>query len=385
MQINIFISIADIANIIYYIQQLYRYIVEYMKIIGQVLSKNTTLYHSSSKSVFAYKPYLWTSLNEDQSKLHIYDGNCGQLLTHRLSTNQETDIWPYLYKIELSRDLRLLSVFLEDNEYYFNVGDFHSQSHSKSPSQSKSHSLSEFIKKYGIVLPVVENCFVSELNGLCNIKILYLIEYLNQLCAQSDSGNECELSDGILDGYMCFNDQREVALINSHHLIKSTKQSRLINIKSDYDDSPYIINFSCPQVYGDEYIQRFQQLFPRLNWNEKELSGDPFQDFIDIFTKNNDKANGIEKSDLLDWNPPAESAITDEQIEMLTSLFKIRSEKINTNDIDDIREYIYGRYGLMGQLHFFFNYLCNKSIAIYIDHLMNLNDIPFNLIYSRYQ
>jgi hypothetical protein len=346
-----------------------------MKIIGTILKKNTTLYHSSIKSVFTHKPYLWTSLDEMQSKLHIYDGNCGQLLTHRLSTNSEIDIWPYLYKIELLRDLRLLSVLLEGDEYYFNTNE---------KDKAQFFSLSEFIKKHHIVLPEVDNCFATELNGLCNIKILFLIEHLNRLTAQH--GNE--LSDGVLDGYICFNDQREVALLNSHHLIECTKKSRLINIHSHAGNPQYIINFTCPQIYGIEYVQIFRQLFPLLNWNEKELSGDPFQDFIDISTKNNINAiaDGISDSKPdLDWNPPSETLITGEQVEMLTSLFKIRSEVINTNDIGDIKEYIYSRYGLIGQLHFFFNYLCNESISIYVDHLMHLNDIPFELIYSQFQ
>lgn len=146
------------------------------------------LYHGTSHLDFLQwllkpeKKYIWFSIDEKQSEYHIFAGAVYYYVGK--------DRFPTLYRLTVSKTLKLLNLTIKDGEHYL-VGD-------------ELVSLRKFLASYGMIPELeqlMEKGVCKNLLSECNAIIINLIDIMNQRFGLG------------LDGYSCFNDEAEISLI----------------------------------------------------------------------------------------------------------------------------------------------------------------------------
>lgn len=343
-------------------------------------SSKSPLYHSTINGNLTTdnltSSYIWTSFNLQQSQYHIFDGNCGRYHNDTLDYN---GAWPYTYRLTANRDLTLLPLFLREGIYYVS-----------NEIKSKQMLMSRFFNENGISMDLdetdktpPEHCKEKDFTGNCNSKILTLINKLNVNInlklkkMQSESDSDANLIQ--YDGYICFNDQNEIALLNPQHLIVKIERSHLENI---YDftgkrQRGIVISFAISAFTRDTYLKVLDKLCPKYI-KSYQVTGDPIIDYTNyknfILADPSDVLSGLCE----------ENNLTEDEIEKLNNEFQISYREFNTNDIVDLRQFMLTNFGTNGLTNLFFNYICNRSLVSYINYKMTLVD-KYKLQYSEFQ
>jgi len=173
-----------------------------------------SLFHSTVSAFDLSKvKYFWTSFDYNQSGLHIFDSKCERYFTN--DRYREVNLWPIMFEFNSNKNLILLDLFLNKSSNQYCVK-------TKIDGIDNNIDLFEYFKDtLNINLNELfegkrttfdnTNC-KNKYNKECNIKILIALDKFN------------ETSDMKYDGYICENDQKEIALINPYDkLVKINK------------------------------------------------------------------------------------------------------------------------------------------------------------------
>ena len=198
-----------------------------------------SLYHGS---VLEYDldviTYFWTSYNYKQSGLHIFDSKCARYKNNTERYNS-TNLWPFIDEYKAIKPLKLLKLKFNDNDKYQIYDDIQNDTH-------KYIDIDIFILKYNINIELINREFISINNNKynncqndfskeCNKKILIMIERINENFSKN------------YDGYICEDDENEIAIINPSRKIQKITQYKLISLSSSIIPETYY-------VYTDQCI-----------------------------------------------------------------------------------------------------------------------------------
>jgi len=214
---------------------------------------NKKLYHGTP--YFEYNleniKHFWTSYDYRQSGLHIFESMCNRY--NKFFFNDKM-LWPIIDEYTPKRDLKLLKIELLSNDSY-RIYDY-------IQGILESKPIEEFIEQYGININDISYKFDDDckkplnLSYECNKKILLIIEDINKKYNKN------------YDGYICDNDEHEIALINPNDILTLTKRYELININSNSLNDIYIYTDDCTrdtQSYNIFLGMYYQSIINELN------------------------------------------------------------------------------------------------------------------------
>lgn len=331
-----------------------------------ILNSEYVLYHSTvnSQLMLQKNKFLWTSYDRKQSYLHIFN-NCGRYEDYQ--GNQ----WPYCYKMQLQRSVRLFPVFIRDGKHYITNSSF-----------SRIESMMFFNKKiltmelYDYIsggnefgndfvesiskLTLDENCNNHDFMQNCNSKILVFLNELNKFL------------DEPYDGYICVDDQKEIAFLNPIDVfnIDAIKQFKLVSVINNNTDEFISINYCHSDMNFSDYSMRFNYLFNKENL-EIKLSGDPTYDLIQLKNKISIRKFSIEDS--IGYEDK-DIDLTEQEINTLEMDLNTKCVIINT---DNMYKFVFEEKTIADPLfalsQIFKYHLCPKIIVHYTyDYKMEL-------------
>jgi len=333
-------------------------------------SNKNKLYHSNLSGEI-YNRYLWTSEDINQAKYHIYDSLCSRFIDRLLNGKS----WPYLFEIKLKRNIKLLSLELIDDSYrLLDEKDF----------LTIDPEIIDLVNSRSIINNVVCK---DKYNADCNYKILNVITEIN---------NKYGLD---IDGYWCYNDQNEIALINPLNIIEDPKKvSLLLNVTKK------IYNINFPLMTFDEYKRLAKIHFPYANILFGDINKDAKNN--NMYKPEEDQKKEDDEEDEHYKNKRSKRSLSftlDEfeksyepspkELEDLKKIFKIKSFTINTSEINNFFDIttIYpeiDRYKDEFLSYLLFNFICgnyNEHIIVkYSNNMMEYIDTKSPLIYSDF-
>jgi len=171
---------------------------------------NTILYHGSSyidslDTIFDKSIYdkLWTSFDKDQAKYHVFEDKCERYF----EKNQFPYLYPHLYQFKTKKTFNLWILKIINNDHWIEIMD------------------NNCIKKENLInyLNNLNNDIINkyiEDNNIKNIKflkennkhILEIIKLYNESINQENENDK-------INGYICHNDQCEIAFIKNDNFI----------------------------------------------------------------------------------------------------------------------------------------------------------------------
>ena len=166
---------------------------------------------------------MWFSCDKKQSIYHIFN-NGYERYKNLINSNRKKCFWPTLYTFNQILPLKLLEI-----NFVYNIYGNHTYNVIYN---SKTYELNSFINEFKLIIKFVPNCnnnFAFE----CNIKILNMIRD-NEILRE-------------FDGYICANDQDEIALLNP--------ESKLICLEDSIEELKSIenLNLNFHIFQSDDY------------------------------------------------------------------------------------------------------------------------------------
>jgi len=353
-----------------------------------ILSSGHTLYHSTInpslnltdiKNESKNEQFLWTSFDQEQSQLHIFN-NCD-----RYESINVNGIWPYCYQLITRRDVKLLPLFIKSAEHYLpnrsftdlnEMVNFMPSSATSTTTPTKKEmlmTLTAYVQDLEINVPMPDHCHWNDFMGDCNVRILQFLVKLNEL-------NKLDY-----DGYICVNDQREIALINPHSIfhVDEIIRRQLINVIDMTTHQPVPILYCTTSMDLDQYKHVFNTMFPVFEIivdegelqpapeRSMELTGDPALDLVRHLTDFKFIHNA--KNDHLDLDLDLDLKqifLNDEHIALLTEYLGAQCDTIIS---PNLYQYVFHRYGTKGLTEIFKYHLCPNIKVNYINHMMKMS------------
>ncbi len=327
----------------------------------KVLKSNTNLYHSNMNMDFSLKnkEFLWTSYDINQSKYHLYDSFCA-----RYKSQRDNILWPCLYTLVNNRPIYLLIVKLNHDKIHIMYFD------------DNYITIVDFLRLLNINEMLIDdnelcnNSFIRD----CNYKLLKLINFIN------------EKYNTNIDGYICDNDQNEIALLKPYDFLIITERMRLKNIR-------HIKHIK--HIRHIRHIKNIKFMFSRLNTKQYEhelkkicdnpssYTYDGLTDYISCKTSEmsemskgsemSEGLKGLKGLEMLDMSlDDMVYKISDEESDLVMETLKItKPVNINMDEIDDIYLYLIERYPdhiIQSTNYMLFNVICELYISKYIEN-----------------
>jgi len=196
------------------------------------------LYHGTIIRPDNFKMHenMWFSCEKEQSIYHIFN-NGYKRYENLINLNPNKCFWPTLYTFTPISPLKLLEITYMQT-YTYNMYSMHETYTYNIHYKSKTYQLNDFIIKFNLKIRKLDNCLANEFVFECNKKLLNMI-----------SDNEILSSE--FDGYICKNDQYEIALLNPESKLSHLKNlnEELTNIENLND-----LNFHILPSYSD-YVE----------------------------------------------------------------------------------------------------------------------------------
>lgn len=162
---------------------------------------------------------LYFSLDEQQSKYHVFNGECSRYTYVK-------ERYPIVYKLKTSRELKLVNVDISKNGHIIGGIAF--------PSNLFERKFMDYIS-----LIYSDINFCEDTLNECNKTLVFIIQYLNKYFGTK------------IDGYYCETDQNEIGLsIKSIDSISNDNEFKVLDIVGTYETMGLELDLDNDDLYN---------------------------------------------------------------------------------------------------------------------------------------